>query len=75
MLCGVCALQLAYENPSPAEGWGAASAAQSGPDVLMGVCASDSRLGLRALRDWCQALQLEYVMPDCKVCGPQQLTG
>jgi hypothetical protein len=33
----------------------------------MGVCASDSRLGLRALRDWCQAMDLEYVMPDCKV--------
>jgi hypothetical protein len=40
----------------------------------MGVCASDSRLGLRALRDWCQALQLEYVMPDCKVGDTQQQT-
>jgi hypothetical protein len=33
----------------------------------MGVCASDSRLGLRALRDWCQAMDVEYVMPVCKV--------
>lgn len=69
------ALLLAYENPSTAEGWGAAGAGQSGSEVLMGVCASDSRLGLRALRDWCQALQLEYVMPDCKVTGVDSIAA
>lgn len=56
-------LQLAYSNPSAAEGWTPGPQ----PEVLMGVCASDSRLGLRALKDWCQAMDLEYVMPDCKV--------
>lgn len=57
-------MQLAYSSPSIDAGWNPAS----NKDVLLGVVASDVRLGLRALRDWCQALQLPYVHPDCKVC-------
>lgn len=62
-------LQLAFNNPCAAENWNPAPQ----PEVMLGVCAGDSRLGLRALRDWCQALNLEYVIPDCRVS--QQLAA
>eukprot|EP00877_Chromochloris_zofingiensis_P015163 jgi/Chrzof1/9900/Cz04g20050.t1 len=64
-------MQLAYSSPSIDAGWNPAS----NKDVLLGVVASDVRLGLRALRDWCQALQLPYVHPDCKVTGAASLSA
>lgn len=62
-------MQLAFNNPCVAENWNP----EPQPEVMLGVCAGDSRLGLRALRDWCQALDLQYVMPDCRVSCRQML--
>lgn len=60
------ALSRVYTAPCPTEGWDPGAAA---PEVLLGVTASDSRLAVRALRDWCSALGLTYVPPTCKVPG------
>lgn len=35
--------------------------------VLLGVVASDVRLGVRSLRDYCDALGLNFVMPTSRV--------
>lgn len=59
----VCAVQLAYLHPCAEESWSPSPS----PEVLLGVVASEARLAVRALRDWCQALGLQYVQPDCKV--------
>lgn len=59
----LCFLQIAYQNTNLEESWNPAS----NPEVLLGVVASEGRLAVRALRDWCQALGVEYVQPDCKV--------
>jgi len=45
------------------------------PDVLLGVMSSDVRLAVRALRDWCDSLGLEFVMPSPRVPGVQQLSA
>ena len=37
--------------------------------LLMGIMASDVRLALRGFRDWCEALGLEYVIPENRVRG------
>jgi hypothetical protein len=55
-------VQLAYAHPYPEESW----MPSSRPEVLLGVVASEGRLAVRALRDWCLALGLQYVTPDCK---------
>jgi hypothetical protein len=56
-------MQLVYSQPCVEENW----SCEPPPDVLMGVVASDSRLGMRALRDWCQALGLPYMQPENRV--------
>jgi hypothetical protein len=56
-------LQLVYSQPCIEESW----SCEQPPDVLMGVVASDSRLGVRALRDWCEALQLPFLQPENRV--------
>lgn len=56
-------LQLAYHNPNSEESWNPGL----GREVLLGIVASELRLAVRALRDWCAALELNYVQPDCKV--------
>jgi Domain of unknown function (DUF1824) len=60
------ALSRVYTTPCPAEGWNPGDVA---PEVLLGVTASDARLAVRALRDWCSALALPYTPPTCKVPG------
>lgn len=65
------ALMLAYQHPNTEESWNPAL----NPEVLLGIVASESRLAIRALRDWCQALELEYVQPDCKVMGVSSIAG
>lgn len=57
--------QLAYLEPRPDAGW----APHLNPEVLLGVVAGDARTALRALRDWCGALELPFAQPDCKVGG------
>jgi hypothetical protein len=57
--------QLVYSQPCVEENW----SCEQPPDVLMGVVASDSRLGVRALRDWCEALGLPYLQPENRVSG------
>ena len=77
------ALMDAYRLPAPADsgyGWagagagaGAGEAAAAGrppTDVIVGVTASDVRLALRALREWCEALGLPYVQPEVRL-GPR----
>jgi hypothetical protein len=55
--------QAAYVEPWPDAGW----VPHLNPDVLLGVVAGDARLAVRALRDWCGALELPFVTPECKV--------
>eukprot|EP00775_Hariotina_reticulata_P009676 gene9676-9834_t len=62
---------VAYSHPFPEENWSPGSNAE----VLLGVLASESRLAVRALRDWCQALGLHFVAPDCKVAGADSLAA
>eukprot|EP00955_Chlamydomonas_euryale_P079259 363275-Chlamydomonas_euryale.AAC.9 len=56
--------QAIYTSPNPSRGWIPDS---SDPDVLLGVVSSDVRLAVRACRDWCSALNLEYVSPEIRV--------
>jgi hypothetical protein len=42
--------------------------------LLLGIMASDVRLAMRGFRDWCQALELEYVLPDNRVPGSTSLS-
>ncbi|KAF8070989.1 hypothetical protein HT031_001070 [Scenedesmus sp. PABB004] len=65
------ALMLAYARPCPEEAWTPATR----PEVLLGVVASEARLAVRALRDWCGALGLEFVQPECKVEGAAGLAA
>eukprot|EP00878_Enallax_costatus_P039039 GHUV01044554.1.p1 GENE.GHUV01044554.1~~GHUV01044554.1.p1 ORF type:complete len:197 (+),score=62.45 GHUV01044554.1:310-900(+) len=65
------ALMLAYRTPNLEESWNPAL----NPEVLLGIVASEGRLAVRALRDWCLALELEYVQPDCKVMGVSSLAA
>jgi hypothetical protein len=57
----------AYSQPYIPDGWN--PAVSKTPEVLLGFIASEPRLAIRALRDWCQALGLPYVLPDCRVAG------
>jgi hypothetical protein len=78
------ALMTVYRQPAPAEsgyGWAgvaataAAAAGDADPaspppaDVIVGVTASDARVAVRALRDWCAALDLPYVQPEVRLGG------
>ena len=38
------------------------------PDVLLGFMSSDVRLGVRALRDWTERFDAEYIVPEVRVC-------
>ena len=38
--------------------------------LLMGIMASDVRLALRGFRDWCDALGVEFVLPENRVSRP-----
>lgn len=42
--------------------------AGTGSDVLLGVVASDVRLAVRSLRDYCEGLGLPFVPPESQVC-------
>jgi hypothetical protein len=53
--------QAVYASTHMAVSW------SPGREVLLGVLSSDARVAVRALRDWCQALGLPYVVPQCKV--------
>jgi hypothetical protein len=75
------ALMDVYRSPAPADsgyGWpgagGDAAAPASPPppgtDVIVGVTASDARLAVRALREWCAVLGLPYVQPEVRL-GPR----
>ena len=35
--------------------------------MLLGIMASDARMAVRALRDWCQELEIDYILPENKV--------
>lgn len=41
--------------------------------VLLGVVAGDARTAVRALRDWCGALSLDFALPECRVPGASAL--
>ena len=63
--------QAVYASPSrqtDADGGGSTEAGPISPDLLlMGIMASDVRMALRGFRDWCDALGLEYVLPENRV--------
>ena len=50
--------QVAAAAPYTPAGWNPEAA--EAPEVLLGVLASDVRLAVRALRDYCQALGLPF---------------
>ncbi|KAI8463525.1 MAG: hypothetical protein J3K34DRAFT_143479 [Monoraphidium minutum] len=63
------ALLVAYAEPWPEGGW----APQPDAEVLLGLVAGDARAAVRALRDWCGALGLDYKLPESKVPGAESL--
>ncbi|KAL4444597.1 hypothetical protein ABPG77_002414 [Micractinium sp. CCAP 211/92] len=65
------ALLVAAAAPYAPAGWNPEAAASSSavPEVLLGVVASDVRLAVRSLRDYCQALGLPFQMPESRVPG------
>jgi hypothetical protein len=65
------ALLVAASAPLPAAGW--VHDADPQPEVLIGVVASDVRLAVRALRDYCAALGLDFVTPESRVPGAASL--
>lgn len=71
--CGLflCA-QVAAAVPHAPAGWNPDTSACSPgmPEVLLGVVASDVRLAVRSLRDYCQALGLPFKVGrgGCAVC-------
>lgn len=66
--------QAVYSSSNPSYGWVPDS---DDPDVLLGVVSSDVRLAMRAYRDWCGALNLEFVAPEIRVriipCTPYDI--
>jgi hypothetical protein len=48
-----------YGSPHPPLNW--VSPGDTG--VLLGIMASEARLAVRALRDWCQVLDMPFVLP------------
>ena len=58
-----CPVQEVYASPWPPASW----SRENEYGVLIGLMASDARLAVRALRDWCQELGIEYVVPENKV--------
>lgn len=65
------ALKVVYSNQYAEAGWSPAAEAE----VLLGIVASDSRLAVRALRDWCEALGLEYTKPTSRAESIASLRG
>lgn len=61
------ALLIAASSSLPSAGW--VHDADPAPEVLLGLMASDVRLAVRALRDWCAALGLPLVAPVSRVPG------
>ena len=59
--------QVAAAAPHAAAGWNPDGAEQ--PEVLLGVVASDVRLAVRSLRDYCQALGLPFRVRHRGVAG------
>ncbi|KAL4529992.1 hypothetical protein Ndes2437B_g08479 [Nannochloris sp. 'desiccata'] len=55
------ALLLAAAHPWPPAGYSLES------EILLGVLASDIRLGVRSLRDYCAALGLEFILPTSRI--------
>lgn len=55
-------VQVAAAAPHAPAGWNpeAAASSSAAPEVLLGVVASDVRLAVRSLRDYCQALGLPF---------------
>ena len=64
------ALLAVRQQAHPDASWDPAS-----PDLLLGVLSSDVRMAVRAMRDWTQALDVEFVPPVSRVrlrsrCSP-----
>jgi hypothetical protein len=57
------ALQRVMAEPNAEAGW-----SPQNPEVLIGIVTSDVRLGVRALRDWAQAFNADYIIPEVRVC-------
>lgn len=58
------ALQCVMAEPNAEAGWSPQT-----PEILLGVLSSDVRLGLRALRDWTDTVNADYVIPEVRVCS------
>lgn len=61
------ALLTAVAFPNAAIGWDPSSSTDEIPEVLLGVLASDARLAVRALRDYCTALNVPFFVPESRV--------
>lgn len=59
------ALLIAASNSYPELGW----VHDADPEVLLGIMASDIRVAVRCLRDYCQALGLSFLLPTSRVPG------
>lgn len=56
--------QVAAAEPHVPSGW---DPSRQPAEVLLGVLASDVRLAVRSLRDYCQALGLPFAAPESRV--------
>lgn len=56
------AIQAAYTTANVDAGW-----VPGETPVMLGLMAGDVRMGVRALRDWCQGLGLPYLLPESRV--------
>jgi hypothetical protein len=61
-----------YAEPFPEAGWSGGGNGSS--TVLIGLMASDVKMGMRALRDYCEALDVEFILPEVKVAGASSLS-
>lgn len=65
-IAGGATAQVGATNAWPEAGWDPAAQPST---MMLGVLSSDVRMAVRALRDYADALNLEFVMPKSRV-GP-----
>lgn len=66
------ALLTVVKHPWPPANW-IPGEDDAGTGILLGIVASDIRLALRSLRDYCEALDVPFVQPESRVSAAAAL--
>lgn len=66
------AVQVVANRPVQAAGW---DPGRQPRDLIIAVLASDLRLAVRSLRDYCDALGVEFIRPVSRVAGADSLAA